>query len=51
MQKAKTIQHLTNINSDPTLSGSIKILLEGEGVKKIGIAGQSEISLAGLGYT
>ncbi len=50
LQKAKTNPHLTNINMDPSLSGSIKLILEGEGVKKIGVAGKSDIPLSGLGY-
>jgi hypothetical protein len=34
---------------DPTLSGSIKLLLEGDSVKKIGMPGKSDIPLNGLG--
>jgi len=49
LQKAKTTPHLSNINMDPTLSGSIKLLLEGDGVKKIGMPGKSDIPLNGLG--
>jgi hypothetical protein len=35
---------------DPSLSGSIKLLLEGEGRKVIGLPGKSDISLIGIGY-
>jgi hypothetical protein len=34
---------------DPSLSGTIKLLLEGEGVKKIGLPGKSDIALNGIG--
>ena len=49
LEKAKTTPHLTNINMDPSLSGSIKLLLEGEGRKLIGLPGKSDISLIGIG--
>jgi hypothetical protein len=51
LEKAKTTPHLTNINMDPSLSGSIKILLEGEGRKIIGLPGKSDINLIGIGYS
>ena len=50
LEKAKKISHLSNLNMDPTLSGTIKILIEGEGKKTIGLPGKSNISLIGLGY-
>lgn len=49
LEKAKTIPHLTNINMDPSLSGSIKLLLEGEGKKTIGLKGKADIGLMGIG--
>jgi hypothetical protein len=48
-EKAKTTTHLRNINMDPTLSGKVKILLEGEGTKVIGLPGKSDIPMSGLG--
>lgn len=50
MEKAKKTPHLSNINMDPSLSGTIKLLLEGDGQKKIGLPGQSDIKLNGIGY-
>ena len=49
LDKAKKIAHLTNINMDPSLSKTIKLLLEGDGSKVIGLPGKSDIGLAGLG--
>ncbi len=49
LEKAKKIAHLTNINMDPSLSKTIKLLLEGDGNKVIGLPGKSDIGLAGLG--
>ncbi|CAF0775133.1 unnamed protein product [Brachionus calyciflorus] len=49
MEKAKKTPHLSNINMDPSLSGTIKLLLEGEGKKTIGLPGNSDISLNGIG--
>lgn len=49
MEKAKKLPHLSNINMDPSLSHTIKIILEGEGQKKIGVPGKSDIALNGLG--
>jgi hypothetical protein len=34
---------------DPSLSGKVKIILEGDGKKTIGIPGKSDIALNGLG--
>ena len=34
---------------DPSLSGSIKIILDGDGTKKVGVPGKSDIPLNGLG--
>ena len=34
---------------DPSLSKTIKLLLEGDGKKMIGLPGKSDIGLAGLG--
>lgn len=48
LEKAKKVPHLTNINMDPSLSGTIKLLLEGEGQKSIGLPG-SDIALNGIG--
>jgi kinesin family member 1 len=48
-EKAKKIPHLSNVNMDPSLNGSVKILLEGDGVKKIGTSKDSAIVLAGVG--
>ena len=50
LEKAKKVSHLSNLNMDPTLSGTIKILIEGEGKKTIGLPGKSDISLNGLGF-
>ena len=40
LEKAKKVSHLSNLNMDPTLSGTIKILIEGEGKKTIGLPGK-----------
>jgi kinesin family member 1 len=48
-KKAQTIPHLTNINMDPSLSKTIKLILEGDGKKTIGIPGKSDISFKGVG--
>ena len=48
-EKAKTTPHLSNINMDPTLSHTVKILLEGQGKKTVGVPGKSDIVLNGLG--
>ena len=50
MEKAKTVPHLRNINMDPQLCGTVKILLEGEGTKIVGLPGKSDIGLKGFGY-
>lgn len=50
LEKAKKIPHLRNINMDPGLCGTIKILLEGEGTKIVGVPGKSDIGLKGFGY-
>jgi hypothetical protein len=34
---------------DPTLSHTIKVLLEGSGKKKVGVPGKSDIPLNGVG--
>lgn len=34
---------------DPSLSGTIKLLLEGEGIKKIGLPDKADIGLKGIG--
>jgi hypothetical protein len=34
---------------DPSLSGSIKLIIEGDGTKKIGLPGKADIPLNGLG--
>jgi kinesin family member 1 len=48
LEKAKKIPHLSNINMDPALTGTIKYLLEGEGQKKIGFVG-CDILMKGVG--
>lgn len=48
LEKAKTTPHLTNLNMDPSLCGTIKVLLE-EGNKTIGVPGKSDIALHGIG--
>jgi hypothetical protein len=49
-EKAKKLPHLSNINMDPSLSNTVKIIFEGDGQKKIGAPGKnSEITLYGLG--
>ena len=49
LEKAKKSPHLSNINMDPSLSGSIKLIIEGDGTKKIGLPGKADIPLNGLG--
>lgn len=49
LEKAKKYPHLTNINMDPVLSGSVIISLDGESDKRIGAAHDSHIKLTGLG--
>lgn len=49
MEKAKTTPHLSNVNMDPTLTGTIKLILEGEGVKTLAPPGKGDIPLNGLG--
>ena len=48
-EKAKKIPHLTNVNMDPSLNGTIKLVLEGEGQKKLAPPGKGDITLNGLG--
>jgi len=48
-EKAKTLPHFSNINMDPTLSHTVKIVLEGQGKKTLGVPGKSDIPLNGLG--
>lgn len=48
-QKSKTVPHLSNINMDPSLCHTIKILLEGSGKKKVGTPGKADIALNGVG--
>lgn len=48
LEKAKKIPHLSNINMDPSLTGTIKYLLEGEGQKKIGFV-NCDIIMKGVG--
>ena len=47
-EKAKKTPHLSNINMDPSLSHSIKIIFDSEGQKKIGVQGKADIVLYGL---
>ena len=49
MEKSKTTPHLRNVNMDPYLSQTIKLLLEGEGPKTLGPEGKSNIALYGVG--
>lgn len=50
LEKAKTTPHLRNVNMDPSLSGTVKLLLEGEGTKIIGQKGsKADIQLNGIG--
>lgn len=48
LAKAKTTPHLSNINMDPSLSGTLIFLLDGDGDKKIGLPGNSDIPLQGI---
>jgi len=48
IEKSKTVPHLRNVNMDSTLSGMIRFLLEGDGVKNIGSDPKSEIVLNGI---
>ena len=48
-EKAKKVPHLSNINMDPSLSHTVKILFENDGQKKIGVQGKADIVLYGLG--
>jgi hypothetical protein len=48
-EKAKKTPHLSNINMDPALNGTIKLLIEGEGPKKIGTSDKCDIKIKGLG--
>lgn len=50
IEKSKTIPHLRNVNMDSTLSGMIRFLLEGDGVKNIGSEPKSEVPLTGIKY-
>lgn len=48
-EKAKKIPHLSNVNMDPSLTGKIKLLLEGDGSKRLAPPGKGDIPLNGLG--
>ena len=48
LEKAKKLPHFTNINMDPSLSKTIKLLLEGDGKKVIGAPGKADIALNGV---
>jgi len=52
-EKAKIVPHLSNINPDPMLTGSLKYLLEFPDKKKsaliIGCADKTDIQIYGLG--
>jgi hypothetical protein len=48
IEKAKKTPHFRNINMDPSLCGTVLILLESEGSKKIGL-NQADIVLKGVG--
>ena len=49
IELAKKIPHLSNVNMDSSLSGKIKLLLEGDGEKKLAPPGKGDIPLNGLG--
>lgn len=50
LEKAKTTPHLRNVNMDPTLNGTIRHLIEGEGTKVVGLAAKgAAIPLNGIG--
>ncbi len=49
LEKAKTIPHLSNLNMDPSLCGTLKLLLEGDGKKTIGVPKKADIGLFGIG--
>ena len=49
LEKAKTIPHLSNLNMDPSLSGTLKLLLEGNGTKTVGVPKKADIGLFGIG--
>jgi len=50
LEKAKTTPHLRNVNMDPTLNGTIRHLIEGDGTKVIGLAAKGAvIPLSGIG--
>jgi hypothetical protein len=48
-EKAKKTPHLSNVNMDPALSGTVKTLIEGDAPKKVGTNEKCEIRLKGLG--
>lgn len=48
LEKIKTCPHFANLNMDPSLSRTIFIPIEGEGVKTIGVPGKSDIPFRGL---
>jgi hypothetical protein len=48
-EKAKKTPHLSNVNMDPALSGTVKLLIEGDGPKLIGASEKSDIRIRGLG--
>ena len=50
VEKSKTIPHLRNVNMDSMLSGTIRFLLDAEGVKTIGTDPKSNIVLGGIKY-
>lgn len=49
LQKAKNTPHLTNLNMDPSLSMTIKVLIEKEGKTTIGAPNKADIGLYGIG--
>ena len=50
LEKAKRFPHLSNVNMDPTLTGTIKLILEGDGQKKLAPPGKGDLPLNGLGW-
>lgn len=49
-EKAKRIAHLSNVNMDPSLTGTIKLILEGNRQMRLAPPGKGELPLNGLGY-
>lgn len=48
-EQCKTTPHLRNVNIDPQLSGTVRHLLEGQGVEIIGSTDKADIKVLGIG--